>query len=193
MIKYAEEVHGVLAIPLLDSPACESFIDYARRLGRWENAEVQEQITEGVYETVVMPDVRSAAILRSADEPEVFQQFDERMDSIIKPLIKQVWQVDLTEHSATQLIRYQPGGHYQGHPDAGGDLGYRYFSVVCYLNDDFEGGKTRFPSLNYSASPECGKAILFPAKYFHCAQPVVSGEKFVLVSWVVGPVPIKWI
>jgi len=193
MIQYVEEAHGVLAVPLLDKLACKSIIDYARSLGRWENAEIREQITDGVYETVAMPNVRSASILWLACESEVYQQFNEGLDSIIKPLVKEVWEVDLNEHSGTQLIRYQPGGFYHGHPDAGGDFGYRYFSVVCYLNDDFEGGETRFPSLNYSATPECGKAILFPAKYFHCAQPVITGEKYVLVTWVVGPAPLKWI
>jgi hypothetical protein len=181
MIQYVEEAHGVFAIPLLDKPACKSIVDYVRSLDHWENAEVREELTEGAYDSITMPDVRSASIWVSACEPEVYREFDEKMTSIVKPLVKEVWQVALSEHSGTQLIRYQPGGYYQGHPDAAGDLAYRYFSVVCYLNDDFEGGKTWFPSLNYSATPECGKAILFPARYFHCAQPVIAGENYVLV------------
>jgi hypothetical protein len=193
MIGYAEEANGVLALSLLDRAECNSIISYARGLDRWDDAEIREQIGDGAYETVAMPKIRSASILSLADYPEVFHPFDARLDTIIKPLIRQVWEIDLWEHSATQLVRYQPGGYYRGHPDAAGDMAYRFFSIVCYLNDDFEGGKTRFPSLNYSATPECGKAILFPAKYFHCAEPVISGEKYVLVSWVVGPAPLKWI
>lgn len=193
MISYAEEANGVLALSLLDRPECNSIITYARGLNSWDHAEVREQIGDGVYETVAMPNIRSAGILAPTDYPDLFHIFDKRIDALIKPLIKQVWEVDLNEHTATQLIRYQPGGYYQGHPDAAGDLAYRFFSIVCYLNDDFEGGKTSFPSLNYRTTPECGKAIVFPAKYFHCAEPVISGEKYVLVSWVVGPAPLKWI
>jgi hypothetical protein len=193
MIRYVEEAHGVIAIPLLDPSACKSIIDYAKGLDRWEKAGVREKINEGMYETIAMPDVRSASILSIPDGAGPFQEFNKGMDSIIKPIIKQEWQLDLDEHTTPQLVRYQSGGYYQGHPDAAEDLEYRYFSVVCYLNDEFEGGNTRFPSLKYSAIPECGKTILFPAKYFHCAQPVTSGEKYILVSWVVGPAPIKWI
>jgi predicted 2-oxoglutarate/Fe(II)-dependent dioxygenase YbiX len=100
----------------------------------------------------------------------------------------------LSECQGTQLVRYKPGGHYVPHTDAGADeFANRYFTVLCYLNQDFEGGKTSFPSLNYAATPRAGKALIFPATYLHCAEPVVRGEKLILLSWVCGPVPIRWV
>jgi predicted 2-oxoglutarate/Fe(II)-dependent dioxygenase YbiX len=65
----------------------------------------------------------------------------------------------------------------------------RYYSLVCYLNDDFEGGSTRFPALDYAVKPQCGKAILFPSRYLHGGEPVISGQKYILISWITGPIP----
>jgi predicted 2-oxoglutarate/Fe(II)-dependent dioxygenase YbiX len=64
---------------------------------------------------------------------------------------------------------------------------------VCYLNDDFEGGRTLFPALDYAVTPEAGRAVLFPSTYLHGSEPVIKGRKFVLVSWIDGPVAVKWI
>jgi predicted 2-oxoglutarate/Fe(II)-dependent dioxygenase YbiX len=61
------------------------------------------------------------------------------------------------------------------------------------LNDDFTGGRTLFPTLNYATTPAAGQAIIFPSNYLHGSEPVSRGKKFVLVSWIDGPVPIKWI
>ena len=99
----------------------------------------------------------------------------------------------MNEVSGTQMIRYGKGGHYIPHADAGRDLPERYFTVVCYLNDDSEGGDTSFPALGATVKPKTGQAIVFPARYLHCAEPVTRGEKFVLIAWVCGPVPIDWI
>jgi predicted 2-oxoglutarate/Fe(II)-dependent dioxygenase YbiX len=95
--------------------------------------------------------------------------------------------------SGTHAVRYQPGDYYAPHTDTGADLLDRYFTVLCYLNDDFEGGETRFPQIGYSVAPRRGKAVVFPATYLHQAGRVTSGEKYVIVSWLAGRPPIKWI
>jgi predicted 2-oxoglutarate/Fe(II)-dependent dioxygenase YbiX len=131
--------------------------------------------------------------LNSPRAPHVYEQFDRRVNNVVKPLISQVWNVELTDHSGTQMIRYGEGGHYLPHADAGEDLPDRYFTALLYLNDDFDGGHTSFPSLDAAVKPKTGQAIIFPARYLHCAEPVTRGEKFVLLTWVCGPVPINWI
>ncbi|MGA8311890.1 MAG: 2OG-Fe(II) oxygenase, partial [Terriglobales bacterium] len=94
----------------------------------------------------------------------------------------------------TEIVRYSPGGHYVPHKDANElELANRYFTVLCYLNDSFEEGKTSFTSLNFTAAPAAGKTLVFPSRYLHCAEPVTRGEKFVFITWLCGPPPIKWI
>jgi len=193
MIPFVEEFRGVVSVQLYQARRCKAIVDYVKGLREWNSAGVYLEAGPGQYQSVVRPDTRTASILTSAHQGKAFRLFDEKVNKTIKPLIRQIWQVDLTEHSGTQILRYPPGGHYVPHQDAGRDLLYRYFTLLCYLNDDFEGGQTWFPPLNYAVVPRTGKAILFPARYHHAARPVVRGEKFVILTWINGPVPIHWI
>jgi Rps23 Pro-64 3,4-dihydroxylase Tpa1-like proline 4-hydroxylase len=190
---YREESREVFSIPLFDSKSCGSMVEYLKALDDWSTAEVRYETDSREFVTSVRPEVRLARMLDAACTPELCARFDEKMNNVVKPLIKNLLGVSLYEHSGTQIIRYPSGGHYIPHQDAGSDMLYRYFTVVCYLNDDFEGGHTRFPSLAYSAVPKAGTGILFPSNFFHCAEPVIRGEKFVIISWVNGPIPLKWI
>lgn len=193
MISHTEEVRGVFAVRLYEPGECRSIVERARDCGAWAVAQVRVEGEGGRHRNLTNPASRAARVLSSPAARGLYRAFNGRLDAVVKPLIEQVWGVSLREHHGTQLIRYGPGGHYRTHSDAGGDLSDRYFSVVCYLNEDFEGGQTSFPWLGYSATPRSGRAIVFPSAYTHRACPVLSGEKFVLVSWVLGPVPVRWI
>ena len=192
MISFTEAANGLLALALVEPEECRSIVDHIETVDGWGDATVRAQGSDDMYDSVA-PHVRSASVVPLVRSPEILHQFEEKMAKLIKPLIAQFWGVDLEEHSGLQIVRYKPGGRYQTHQDAAMDFEDRYFTVICYLNDDFEGGCTQFPNLNHTVVPESGKAIVFPAKYFHCAEPVVRGEKYVLVGWVLGPAPIKWI
>jgi hypothetical protein len=193
MIRYQEESHGVISVPLYDRAECKAIVEKVKPLNDWVAAQVRHAKDGVNYESVTQPDVRSTSILASDHAEELYRQFDARMNSTLKPLIKQIWRINLADHSGTQILRYGPADHYVPHQDTGPGFEHRYFSVVCYLNDDFAGGQTSFRGLNYAATPAAGKAIVFPSNYLHCSEPIISGEKFVVVSWVKGPTPINWI
>lgn len=193
MIRINDEAHGIIAVSIYDRATCASLVERLKGSDGWLTAQVRGGTIETGYQTVTRSSDRAASVLSSNVGAEVVKDFDEKIDSVIKPLIKEVWEVGFTGHSGTQIIRYGTGGHYKAHADAGFDLQSRYFTVVCYLNDDFEGGRTSFPSLNYSTTPQSGKAIVFPARFLHCAEPVIKGEKYVLAAWVDGPIAVKWI
>jgi Rps23 Pro-64 3,4-dihydroxylase Tpa1-like proline 4-hydroxylase len=190
---FHEESRDVFSIPLYDAQSCATIVEYIKGLDGWSSAQVRFEVGHEEFASAERPDDRIAKILESAQANEICAQFDDKMDSVIKPLIRQICGVNFTEHSGTQILRYPPGGHYVPHQDAGSDLLDRYFTVVCYLNEDFEGGHTRFPSLKHSVVPQRGKAVVFPSRFFHCAEPVIRGEKFVIISWLNGPTPLRWI
>lgn len=192
MIEYTEEIAGILALPLYDARECRSIIEHARGVDTWADAKVSASV-EGGFNPATRPEARRASVLAPARESEIGRAFDEKMESVIKPLVKKVWGVSINQHSETHFVRYSPGNYYRPHSDTGVHRTDRYFTVIAYLNDDFEGGKTSFPELNYSVAPRCGKAVIFPATYMHCAEPVTCGEKYVLVSWLTGPPPVRWI
>jgi hypothetical protein len=192
MIEYTEEIRGIFALELYQPTVCRSIIEHAKGVGAWKEAKVSEH-TKGVFSPATRPEARRASVLAPARESEIRREFDEKMESLIKPLVKEVWGVEFRRHSETHFVRYRPGNYYTPHSDTGLHRSDRYFTVICYLNDDFEGGQTSFPQLNYRVTPRCGKGVIFPATYLHCAEPVTHGEKYVLVSWLTGPPPTRWI
>lgn len=193
MIPYREETPGVISVSLYTREECAAIVSDLKLLDGWIPATVRDAKSAADYEVLTRPEIRSARTNVAAETEAYYMEFDSRMNATLKPLIKQHWQLDLGLHSATHLLRYGAGDHYVPHLDTGPGFEDRYFSVVCYLNDDFRGGQTSFPGLGYAAVPESGKAIIFPSDYLHGSQPVTSGEKFVVVSWVNGPAPVNWI
>lgn len=193
MIDYLDEADGVVSVALFDAADCRKIVDRVSQLDHWEPAQVRETDAQGRSESFTHPEVRSTSIFVSDQAEDVYRSFDIAMDEQLKPLVKQVWNIDLTEHSGTQILKYGPADHYVPHQDSGPGLESRYLSVVCYLNDDFAGGETSFPGCGYIAKPKTGKAIIFPSHYLHGSVPVIRGEKFVIVSWLRGPDVIKWI
>jgi len=188
MIQYREESHGVISVSIYSPAECKAIVERVKRLGDWVAAQVRE-----ANESVTQPDVRSTSILASDHVDALYRQFDAKINSTLKPLINQIWRINLTDHGGTQILRYGTADHYVPHQDTGPGFESRYFSVVCYLNDDFTGGRSSFPGFDHAATPETGKALVFLSDYLHCSEPIISGEKFVFVSWIRGPAPIKWI
>ncbi len=193
MIDYRDESGGVISLSLFEPTFCQKIVDRVRGLDEWQPAQVRETDANGRSKSFTHPEVRATSIFVSAQAKDVYRPFDLAMRATLQPLIKQVWKIHLAEHSGTQLLKYGPADHYVPHQDTGPGFEFRYFSVVCYLNDDFVGGETSFPGCGYTAKPVTGKAIIFPSHYLHGSVPVIRGEKYVIVSWLRGPVAIKWI
>jgi prolyl 4-hydroxylase len=110
----------------------------------------------------------------------------------------------LANQEPLQVVKYEAGGFFNAHFDAcNGDpkfcerlnkgSGPRRITLLIYLNDDFEGGETFFPNLNYTAQPKKGKAVMFYGTddndkllegSLHGGNPVKSGVKWVCNKWI---------
>ena len=68
------------------------------------------------------------------------------------------------------------GPHADGY-DGNTDLA---FSMVEYLNDDYEGGEISFPNHNITIKPEKGSLIMFPSQdpFVHEVKPIISGDRY---------------
>lgn len=93
-----------------------------------------------------------------------------------------------------QVLRYRPGGEYRPHFDAiPGFANPRAMTILVWLNDDYEGGETHFPTPGLKLKGRPGDAILFrntgadgrrdPASG-HAGLPVTAGEKLIASRWV---------
>lgn len=192
-MSYQIEAHGVFAAQLYEPSHCLSAVRRADSCNCWNAASVSER-SDGESREIVLPQTRAAFILEYSQALELYERFEDKVRSMVCPLIKQLWGVDLPHCEGTQLVRYKAGGHYSCHQDSDDEeFASRYFTVLCYLNDAFHGGGTHFPSLSYTAAPATGKVLIFPSHYSHTALPITQGEKFIFLTWISGPIPIRWI
>jgi prolyl 4-hydroxylase len=87
------------------------------------------------------------------------------------------------------MIKYSSGDYFNWHSDlTGGFQTQRTATMIMYLNDDFEGGRTCFQNPNIQIRPRRGSALVYyytPAEpMLHCGEAVVSGTKFILNAFV---------
>jgi hypothetical protein len=62
----------------------------------------------------------------------------------------------------------------------------RAFVFSIYLNDIEEGGETEFLHFSKRVKPKTGRIVIWPAgfPYVHRGNPPLSGEKYILTSWM---------
>jgi predicted 2-oxoglutarate/Fe(II)-dependent dioxygenase YbiX len=87
--------------------------------------------------------------------------------------------------SPLRVYRYEVGQSFgvhqdQSYPGEGGSTSRLTFMV--YLNDDFEGGHTTFPTLDKVIVPLRGRAVFFQHAILHAGEAVERGTKYVLRS-----------
>jgi prolyl 4-hydroxylase len=105
---------------------------------------------------------------------------------------------DVENSEACQLTRYEVDQEYRGHWDYFNHKGCaidqendRKATVILYLNDNFEGGETRFDKLNITVKPKKGTALYFTYENedtkdlsFHAGLPVKFGTKNIATFWL---------
>lgn len=79
------------------------------------------------------------------------------------------------------ISKYTKGGHSPLHTDEGHDEDAGFYSVLIYLNDNYEGGELGFQDYDIEFKPSAGDVLIFPCHYPHYANPVISGEKYLSV------------
>jgi len=87
------------------------------------------------------------------------------------------------------LMKYNPGDYFDWHTDlTGGFAMQRTATMIMYLNDDFEGGRTCFLNPAIQIQPRRGSALVYyytPTEpLMHCGEAVISGTKFILNAFV---------
>ena len=92
------------------------------------------------------------------------------------------------------LLRYSPGQEYRPHFDfVASATNRRLQTALAYLNDDYEGGATRFVRTGLSVKGGAGDVLLFRNEGAdggpnplseHAGQPVTSGVKYLATRWI---------
>jgi hypothetical protein len=104
-------------------------------------------------------------------------------------------------NSTLWFLRYEEGNYFAAHmdgtvekvgdPQKGLGFGFdsrSYLTFQLYLNDDFEGGSTRFLHRNgedfFNVLPKTGSVLLFEHRMEHSGEEVKRGKKYIARSQV---------
>lgn len=103
----------------------------------------------------------------------------------------EMWGFDIKHSNQCDFLKYDKDGHYVSHIDTfliQGQQEYRKLTALLILNDDFEGGKFYIQNGNEKLYPKqnAGDVIVFPSFLLHGVEPVISGTRRTIVTWIVG-------
>lgn len=121
---------------------------------------------------------------------EFIRRIDEKLTKSVLPEIKKVGNFDVTYREKYKIGCYfgHEQGHYNQHRDTSTlPVANRRYSMSLCLNDDFEGGGLVFTEYsNDLYRLKTGGAIVFPSTIMHKVEPVTSGVRFIMVTFMYG-------
>jgi PKHD-type hydroxylase len=117
----------------------------------------------------------------------------ETIQNFVNEANKELFHLSVTGFTESiQFTEYEgKGTQYGWHIDIGPGKNKRKISVVVQLSDpaDYKGGNLILNTGNeISTDREQGSVILFPSILLHKVEPLISGNRYSLVSWVSGAV-----
>lgn len=95
------------------------------------------------------------------------------------------------------VLRYHPGQQFRPHHDGygEGDDAVRIMTALVWLNEQFDGGETAFPTLNIRVRGGLGDMLVFKNvdgngvpddRLLHAGLPVTQGVKWMASRWIRG-------
>lgn len=126
------------------------------------------------------------------------------LQSVIRDRIAAATHAPLACFEVAKLLHYEPGQQFALHgdfiqtttPELVREVqlrGQRAATFLVYLNEEYEGGETEFPRLNFRFRGVCGDALLFSNidsqgapdyDAVHAGLPPMRGEKWVFSQWI---------
>ena len=124
--------------------------------------------------------------------------------SLIRDRMAAVARAPTTHFEITKILRYEPGQHFGLHadflelntPELVREMelrGQRAATLLVYLNEDYEGGETHFPRVDFRYRGKRGDALLFSNidaagapdyATLHAGMPPTRGQKWILSQWM---------
>lgn len=165
---------------------CQRLIDHANRLGSWKPS------TQVSSDGLTYQSTNRTSWAISITEGSFTGLYTKLVAAVTEcARFYRCWNEFLSFRASGdwEILRYEPGEKFGVHADVvvNTKWGDRQLSALIYLNDDFEGGETRFvpPGPALTVKPEAGKVALFPPHYTHPHEslPVTRGTKYVALGW----------
>jgi hypothetical protein len=80
------------------------------------------------------------------------------------------------------INKYDQNAFMGAHVDLNDDNYYLAYTIVVYLNDDYEGGELYFNDLDIKIKPQAGSVIMYPSAhpYTHQSLEITKGRKMLI-------------
>lgn len=108
----------------------------------------------------------------------------------VLPGIGGAFNYSVTQFEAFKVVSYdsETGGYFRRHRDnITPDTRHRRFAISINLNENYEGGSLIFPEFGpMGYRPPAGGAIVFSGNLLHEATEVISGRRYVVISFLWG-------
>lgn len=167
----------VWTIPdVLDAGECAAAVARIEALGP---AEAPVSTARGFE---MRPDVRNNQRVMFDDAP-LAQRLFSRVQAALPPVLCGMRAVGANERF--RCYRYQPGQRFAPHYDGAfirSETERSLLTLIVYLNDDFEGGRTAFLDFDLEAVPRAGTALVFQHLLLHEGCIVTAGTKYAMRS-----------
>lgn len=172
---------GAFTLPdILTAAECAAYIDLSEKIG-YEAATINT--AAGVQHR---PDVRNNDRVIH-DDPDLAETLWKLIAPHLPAAIADRTVLGFNERF--RFYRYDPGQRFDWHMDGyfERDDGERsFYTVLFFLNDDFEGGETRFRVRDaegvktVAVKPVMGQVLAFRHELLHEGAPVTKGRKYIL-------------
>ena len=129
---------------------------------------------------VMRPDIRNNERVMFDDVTLAAELFA-RVRHCVPPVVGR-WRA-MGTNERFRCYRYRPGQYFAPHSDGPfvrSPLERSLLTLLVYLNEDCEGGATRFPELEREVIPARGLGLLFEHPELHEGAEVRAGIKYVL-------------
>lgn len=166
----------------ISSASCDQMIE------KFESAGAEKACVGGISSGTVNLKIRDVNKLQITNEIGI----GATLTGMGLNINSRAWKFDITNSNQTEFLSYDEYGHYDEHVDTHistkSDQA-RKVTVLAFLNDDFEGGRFFINNGGDNIYPpqEKGTVIAFPSFMHHGVEPVKSGIRRSIVTWLVGP------
>jgi len=179
----------VLVIPnVLDKASCRSLIDMYKAHGGSPSGFMRQidEKTVGIHDDTFKK--RRDFFI---EDPKLQQRLNAIILRRVRPEIEKAFQFTITRFERYLVGCYdaQSGGYFRPHRDnTSKATRHRRFAMTLNLNvGEYTGGFLRFPEYApHGYKGDSGTAIVFSCSVLHEATPVISGQRFALLSFFYG-------
>ncbi len=169
---------GIYQFTLFNSEELKQVVRKLDHVSSWQPARVNKMADQSGMK------LRSACSMPLSKVTELMPFIKDRLYQAIRQFKNQYSLQESLKTGECELIRYIPGDFVRLHADQASGHEDREYSILVYLNDDYEGGETVFPMEDLTVRPRAGQMIIFPSKLIHESTELKSGIKYVALVFL---------